>query len=158
MLVEAVVDRQVGRRDHDLGHGDWWWCDRGACDLEVRQAASRQHRVEMGGERCFTGVGGSQVEKADIDSAGAAGLQTGVERLPGTPERFAREHALAKHRAAERLRLPDQRPDDVAIVDDVRRTMLAASATGQRQNLGGAEEADEPGIVEIIAALKRAMQ
>jgi hypothetical protein len=53
-------------------------------------------------------MGGSQVEKADIDPAGAPGLKPGVERLPGAPERFAREHALAQHRAAERLRLPDQ--------------------------------------------------
>jgi hypothetical protein len=59
------------------------------------------------------------MEQSDIDPTGTPRIEPGVERLPGTAERLAREHALAKHRAAERLRLADEGADDVAIIDDV---------------------------------------
>ena len=72
----------------------------------------------MIGERRLAAVHGGEMQQADIDPAGLARLEPLVEHLPGPPEDRAREQLVAEHRAAERLRLPDQRADQVAIVDD----------------------------------------
>ena len=72
----------------------------------------------MIGERCLAAVHRGQMQQADIDAAGLARLEPGVERLPGAAEDRAREQLLAEHRMAEGLRLLDQRADQVAVVDD----------------------------------------
>ena len=103
----------------------------------------------MDRERGFAGMGRREMKQADIDAAGAPGLERGVERLPGAAEDGAREHAVAKDRAAKSLRLLDQRADNMTVIDDVGGPAGVAAATRKRQHFGGAQKTDQPPIVDM---------
>jgi hypothetical protein len=59
-----------------------------------------------------------EVQQADIDPAGLARIEPLVERLPGATEDRGRKQRFAEYRMREGLRLPDQRSDQVTVVDD----------------------------------------
>ena len=65
--------------------------------------------VEMVGELDLAGMCGGEMQEADIDAAGLAGLQALVEPLPRAPEGGAREEVLAEHppQIALRKRQPE---------------------------------------------------
>ncbi len=90
------------------------------------------------------------MQQPDVDATGLARLQPLVEHLPGPAEDRAREQLFAKHRVPEGLRLPDQRADQVAIVDDaLRRPVALEVAPRHAQHRRGAEITDQAIIVDV---------
>src|SRR5882724_3827498 len=92
----------------------------------------------------------SAMRRAMRRVARSASSEALVEHLPGTAIDRAREQLVAEHRAAERLRLPDQGTHQVAIVDDAQARPVALEVTPRHgQHRGGAEMADQAVIVDM---------
>ena len=66
----------------------------------------------------LAGMHRGEMQQPDVNPAGLARIELPVEHLPGAAEHRAREQRFAEYRMAERLRLLDQRADQVTIVDD----------------------------------------
>ena len=89
-LIEAVVDRQIGRLDADLGQRGRRRYHCATRRLDIGQVAGGKHRLELDRERGFAGMGGGKIEQADIHPEGTPGFEAGVERPRGAAENASR--------------------------------------------------------------------
>src|SRR5712692_11567462 len=104
----------------------------------------------MIGERRLAALHGGEMQQPDINPASLARIEPLIEPLPGSAEDRAREQLVAEHRVPEGLRLPDQRADQVAIVDDaLRRPVALEVAPRHAQHRRGAEITDQAIIVDV---------
>ena len=63
----------------------------------IGSAAGVEHGGEVIGERRLAAVHSGEMQQADIDAAGLARLEPGIQRLPGAAEDQAREQLVAEH-------------------------------------------------------------
>src|SRR6516225_3446676 len=122
-----------------------------AQSIEVRQLASVKLGLNRLGELGLAGAVMGERQQAHGGAAGVFLALLGEQRLEGACVSAAREQLIAIDQVEERHRLPAQRVDEVAVVDDVSvfAAPLRPTAASQGEKPGRAEETVEPVVIEM---------
>ena len=122
---EFIVGGERRQHDGNIRDGDAIWLEALAQSIEVRQLAGIESGLDRIGEFGLTGAVMGERQQAHHGAAGELVALAGEQRLEGARVGTAWEQLIAIDQVEKRHRLPAQRMDDVAVVDDV--SMFAAA-------------------------------